>query len=349
MYKSESRPYAAFIGRFQPFHIGHFDIIKESLEEYESIVVVLGSAQSAPSIKNPFTPEHRESMIRSCFSEEENKRLKFTSVRDYYYNVDFWLTEVRNKVLRTLKAKDLEVNIVGHFKDSSSYYLKLFPTWGLSEVRQKHGGISATTIREDYLSKNIDFDKDGYLPAPVKQEMIKFSNTEAFANLAEEFAYIKKYKEDTRFVGVNYAPTFITTDAVVVQSGHVLVVRRKHNPGKGTLALPGGFIKEDETLKDACIRELKEETRISLPKAILKANIKDQHVFDEPNRSLRGRTITNAFYIPLPENLEHGLPFVEGSDDAKEAFWLPIADVFRLEDEFFEDHAHIIRHFTKIM
>ncbi|MGI9055864.1 MAG: bifunctional nicotinamide-nucleotide adenylyltransferase/Nudix hydroxylase, partial [Pyrinomonadaceae bacterium] len=75
-----------------------------------------------------------------------------------------------------------------------------------------------------------------------------FKTTEYFPYLKGEFEYIQKYKEDTQFKNVPYAPVFFTTDAVVVQSGHVLVVRRKVHPGKGLLALPGGFLKSDLTL-----------------------------------------------------------------------------------------------------
>lgn len=350
MYKLDKRPYAAIIGRFQPFHMGHKALLETALKKYEKVVVVLGSAQSAPSIKNPFTPEDREAMIRPCFSEEENKKLSFVSVRDYPYNINIWLTEVRTKVLRSLGSADLDVNLVGHFKDRSSFYLKLFPNWQFDEVQAHHGGFSSTNVRDAYLSEDSSVYEDTkHLPDSVISFMKEFAKTETFSNLVEEFAYIKSYKEKTKFVGANFAPTFVTTDAVLVQSGHVLVVRRKHNPGKGMLALPGGFIKENETLETACIRELKEETKIQVAKPILEANIKDRHTFDDPNRSLRGRTITTAFFIPLPENLKHGLPLVEGADDAKEAFWLPLADVSRLEDEFFEDHAHIIRYFTKMV
>ena len=70
-----------------------------------------------------------------------------------------------------------------------------------------------------------------------------------------------------------------------------------------------------ERLLDACIRELREETKIKVPGPILKGSIKRQSVYDDPYRSARGRTLTHGFYIELEPSAE--LPKVKGSDDAK--------------------------------
>jgi bifunctional NMN adenylyltransferase/nudix hydrolase len=74
--------------------------------------------------------------------------------------------------------------------------------------------------------------------------------------------------------------------------------------------------------------------------------IKDSEVFDYPQRSLRGRTVTHAYHIDINVKVEEGLPLVKGGDDAAKAYWLPLADLGINEDKFFEDHIDIIRHFT---
>ena len=175
--------------------------------------------------------------------------------------------------------------------------------------------------------------------------MESYKQNEFFPIIKREFEYLRKYKEDTRFVGVSYDPVFVTTDAIVVQSGHILVIKRGFQPGKGLLALPGGFVQKDLTLEDNAVKELKEETRINVPVAVLKGSIKAKKEFDFPDRSQRGRTITFAYFIELEPSLKDGLPRVKGGDDASKAFWLPLSALGEMEEQFFEDHIHIIRWF----
>ena len=137
----------------------------------------------------------------------------------------------------------------------------------------------------------------------------------------------------------SYPPTFVTTDAVVVQSGHILLIQRKAAPGKGLWALPGGFLNPRELIVDGILRELHEETKLKVPKPVLRGSITKREVFDDPGRSERGRIITHAALIQLPPG---ELPSVKGSDDARKAKWMPIADL--REDVMFEDHYHIINH-----
>ena len=122
----------------------------------------------------------------------------------------------------------------------------------------------------------------------------------------------------------------------------MLVGRRRGELGNGLLSLPGGFLRDDETILTGCLRELKEETRLGLPKDEMKKRIREVHVFDDPNRSLRGRTITHAFCFDLGSG---SLPKIKGDDDMDKARWMPISDVDKFEEEFFEDHWHIISYF----
>jgi nicotinamide-nucleotide adenylyltransferase len=54
---------ALTIGRFQPFHNGHLEVIKEVIDEQDSIVIGIGSAQHSHSLENPFTAGERYLMI----------------------------------------------------------------------------------------------------------------------------------------------------------------------------------------------------------------------------------------------------------------------------------------------
>ena len=62
--------YLAFIGRFQPFHLGHRHVIQTALGKARHVIVLVGSPNVARSVKNPFTYEERADMIRTVFPEE---------------------------------------------------------------------------------------------------------------------------------------------------------------------------------------------------------------------------------------------------------------------------------------
>ena len=242
------------------------------------------------------------------------------------------------------KRENERIAIIGFFKDRSSYYLNLFPQWNFEEFYcsdKKLLQINATKIREDFFKENDDWKKQ--VPETVAAFLEVFKTTEFFPHLKSEFEYINKYKEDTQFKGVPFAPVFLTTDAVVVQSGHVLVVRRKVHPGKGLLALPGGFLKADLTLEDNALRELKEETNIKVPAQVLRGSIKNQKAFDYPERSsARSNRNFRLLHRTRAEFERRSCRRVKGGDDAAKAFWLPLSALGEKEDEFFEDHLSII-------
>jgi bifunctional NMN adenylyltransferase/nudix hydrolase len=190
-------------------------------------------------------------------------------------------------------------------------------------------------------SGDVDSMKD-QLDQRVVGLLYDFTHTIAYDTIVTEFRMIQDYK--TAWKAAPYAPTFVTTDAVVVQSGHLLLVKRKHAPGMGLWALPGGFLNQEETLEAGMLRELREETKIKVPLPVLRGSIKSQKTFDHPNRSTRGRTITTAFFIDL--GFDNALPKVKGSDDAEVAVWVPFNKIDRTQ--MFEDHFAIIDNFINI-
>lgn len=338
-----------FIGRFQPFHKGHLAVIETGLAQAEQMIVLCGSAHQPRSTRNPWNFEEREAMLRSTISEADNKRVHVAPLMDIVYNDESWVRNVQATINGLITAhfgmphKTPKVALIGHSKDQSSYYLNLFPQWGAMDV-SNFQGISATPIRQAIFSSEENKESvienqalKGALPESVYQHLKAFCQTEAYQTVKDEQDFIARYQ--SAWAKAPYAPTFITVDAVVVQSGHVLMVERKAQPGKGLLALPGGFINPEEKLVDACLRELREETRLKVPAPVLRGSIKSQQVFDDPYRSARGRTITQAFYIELEPN--KALPKVRGGDDAKYARWIPLANLD--PKTIFEDHYFIIQ------
>jgi len=57
------------IGRFQPFHKGHLELVKQATKKNE-VIIGIGSTQESHKLANPFTAGEREEMIHECFNEE---------------------------------------------------------------------------------------------------------------------------------------------------------------------------------------------------------------------------------------------------------------------------------------
>jgi len=334
-----------FIGRFQPFHIGHKAVLDAALEQAECVIVLAGSANRSSSFRNPWTFEDRAEMISKVYPNEtlNTKQLKIRPLGDTMYNDEAWTSSVQRAVDKVIEEDGLEgktVGLIGHSKDKTSYYLKLFPQWLSVDVKHEVGVFNATDIRKSYFRGAPVIPHD-IVPPAISDYLKTYMMTDDFKRITAEAAWIKGYKAS--WATAPYAPTFVTVDNVVVQSGHVLLVRRGGHPGKGLLALPGGFVDHDETLLESALRELKEETKLAdqhgpFPMGKLKGFLAGQGVFDDPKRSVRGYTLTHAFLFRLPPAKK--LMSVIGSDDAVHAGWYPIGSLD--PRDFFEDHYFII-------
>ena len=122
--------------------------------------------------------------------------------------------------------------------------------------------------------------------------------------------------------------TRVTTDAVIIDSGRILLVKRKNEPFKGMWALPGGFLEFNERTEDCAIREAKEETGLDVEIEKLIG------VYSAPNRDPRGHTVTVAYLCRLKTED----PKPSAGDDAAKAWWFPLDDL----PEVGFDHAKII-------
>jgi bifunctional NMN adenylyltransferase/nudix hydrolase len=214
----------------------------------------------------------------------------------------------------------------------------MFPQFSYIES-DRNQFISATDVRKFWFEQK--FEKIESVAPEKTLDFLESYPTVDYYNLVDEYEFIENYKR--RWEIAPYPVIFQTVDAVVVRSNHILLIKRRSSPGKGLWALPGGFLNNSEKLLDGCLRELREETNLSIPEKVLIGSLVKQKRFDHPDRSLRGRTITEAFYFNLPNGK---LDKVKGSDDAIKAKWVHINDV--KSNEMFEDHWHIINYFTRI-
>jgi len=110
----------------------------------------------------------------------------------------------------------------------------------------------------------------------------------------------------------------VAVDIVIftIQSGQlcVLLVKRAIPPFADQFAIPGGFVLDGESLDQAALRELKEETGVS------EVYLEQLYSFGDPGRDPRGRVISVAYYALIAADRS---PLIAGSD-AAEARWWPI-------------------------
>jgi len=216
---------------------------------------------------------------------------------------------------------------------------------GRVTISQTDGRSDETIGHETTLVSAFLNGKDIAVPAAVAEWLDAFRQTDDFAEMVKEARYIEDYKR--AWAVAPYPVTLVTVDTVIVHADpdgvpHVLLVKRGAIPGRGNYAVPGGFIEPDEHLLTSALRELREETGLGLSDAEAMSRLKGQHVFDDPERSSRGRVITHVFHFAFPAG---PLPDVEGLDDAVEARWVPVAELAQYHGQFFEDHGAILRHF----
>lgn len=336
--------YIVFIGRFQPYHIEHHNTVKHALSLSKNVIIVLGSHEKAPDIRNPLSTHERASIISSAFYADEEVRHRWPDVHfiyqhDYPYQNERWITSVQSAVnaitLKTFQAGPVKIGIIGFSKDHTSFYLKTFPQWETVEYIPTDLRVNATNIRRHIFERRNPDEANIYLVSGTEDGVHYYFDRRP--ELFEEWNVIQKYKNS--WANVPYPVTFNTVDAVVTQSGHILLVQRGAHPGKGQWALPGGFLNPTETLEQAVLRELYEETKIDVPKPVIRGSIASVRTFDDPDRSVRGRTITTAFHVKL--NDMNALPKIKGSDDAVKAKWFSFSDFYKMRDKMFEDHFHI--------
>lgn len=129
-----------------------------------------------------------------------------------------------------------------------------------------------------------------------------------------------------------YPRAALTVDCVVFGLDEddlkVLTIQRDLEPFRGRWALPGGFVRVDETLEEAARRELEEETGLS------KVFLEQLYTFGEVERDPRERVVTVAYYA-LVKLSDHR---VHAATDASEAAWFAVEDLPRLAF----DHERIV-------
>jgi 8-oxo-dGTP diphosphatase len=120
----------------------------------------------------------------------------------------------------------------------------------------------------------------------------------------------------------------LTVDCVIVdRRGRLLLIKRGNAPFKGQYALPGGFVDLDETVENACLREVLEETNVTIRRPTLVG------IYSEPGRDPRGPTVSIAYATRV------NTAVATAGDDASAAEWVDDWQSHKLAF----DHTEIIR------
>ncbi len=134
-----------------------------------------------------------------------------------------------------------------------------------------------------------------------------------------------------------FPPVAVTVDIVVftLEQGvlQVALIERGEDPYKGQLALPGGFIRPDETLLEAAARELREETNLKVADPLEQFG-----AYGDPDRDSRMRIVSIAFWAIVP-----GLPDPVGGSDAADARLVPVEDALSTPQTLAFDHHQILQ------
>jgi bifunctional NMN adenylyltransferase/nudix hydrolase len=356
---------AVYIGRFQFLHNTHKDVILHGINHYDELMIIIGSATTAPNEKNPLQYHERLGIMKTMlanigfifsninvetggmvFIRNDNKKVSITPVADYFTD-DEWRAQI-NIILHN---KNYE--LINPFKDAGNYWSKYFvcnpapflSNHNASDIRYKFFSGNPITTEDNACVETINFLND-------------WQYTPECHRICNEFVFHEKIRQDERdrieynktakALGKlpHYKQTFVTGDCAIIQKVNnipkILLITRKNIPGVGQLAIPGGYFEpdSDNSEYDTAIREAREEVGIELTEdEMLKYYTHKPVRFGTIGRSLRGRILTTLHVFIIPE--EVNLNCVAQVDEVIAINWYSQDEV--LPSQCFEDHYFMIQ------
>jgi 8-oxo-dGTP diphosphatase len=218
---------ALYIGRFQPFHNGHLDAVKQIVNAgYERVVLGIGSCQEKRTSKNPLSYDERKSLIESAFGNQ-NIDYDILSIPDFGDDL-LWTNYVVNNL-------NFDTVFTGN-----DWTQKCFEEYSKKQVYRlnQQMQICATDIRE------------------------KIVNNGNWQELVHENVANNLMKNGLEKIIVNCCrpelkTPYLAVDGIVETTGGIVLIERLNEPFG--YALPGGFVDIGESCEDALVREMSEE------------------------------------------------------------------------------------------
>lgn len=127
-----------------------------------------------------------------------------------------------------------------------------------------------------------------------------------------------------------------TVDTIIQKESKILLIKRKKDPFKNMMALPGGFVNEGETVEEAAKREIREETSLEIRLLDILG------VYSDPNRDPRKHIMTIVFVGEIESSKD--VEAIAG-DDASDIVWLDLESIEKHVFAF--DHKKIINNYLK--
>jgi len=313
------------------FDIGDVTCVEQVMARSERTIVLLdGENRSLSSHLFPLTVDERRQAFGLLFPKEiASGRLSLVSLESNPYRLPARRKAARAAIANTVRAQGgamsrSAVKIIATGGDGDAVR-DLFPSFETIEFQL---GL------QPEMPPSL-FDDSSYdCPPQIEAWLDDWKNGTGFARLCDEYRFC--VDEKAEWASAPFPPVFVTSDVVIVCGRKILLIRRANHPGKGLLALPGGYINRWETILGMALREANEETAIDIRK--VRKFLRRVFVADDPNRDPRGHIITHAHLFRLPFDEP---PHVEARDDASDAFW---ADLDKLSPKDFAlDHWFLIR------
>lgn len=250
---------ALFVGRFQPFHLGHLAAVKQidSTADIDRILIGIGSCQESGTFQNPYSFHEREAMINASLKGKTTKPYKVFGIEDMYDD-ELWY-----QMLKLTSREKFEVVYT-----NNDWVSRILSVRGV-EIRhpQVAKPICATQVRHLIASGQP---YQSFLPVEVAD-------------------YLKT-------INHQYINPCLTADTIInyQNQGIVLIQRRQESGDPNSLkwALPGGHLNYGlETLEQTAVRETKEETNLDVS-----ISQTDQfRQYSDPHRDPRGHYATTVY------------------------------------------------------
>jgi cytidyltransferase-like protein len=205
------------VGRFQPFHLGHAELISKAYSKCDHLIIFIGSSNISRTVNNPFTFEERRSVIfefiLSNWGEERIYDFSIEPLNDYIIENN-WVKYINRKIfeLESIFKKEHETIYFTSNKDLETAYGYFKNKYKINTIEEKK--ISGSLIRKMYfLSKG----SDGYvhktsLPYDTISFLMSFRNKKTYKEIKEK--YINEEKEN--IIPINEFPIKLKTHVILV-------------------------------------------------------------------------------------------------------------------------------------